>query len=745
MHRNENRPPERSVIALVGNPNVGKSVVFNLLTGKYAVVSNYPGTTVEVTSGTLRIGENHLTITDTPGVNSLAPKSEDERVTRDILLEKSVRAVVQVADAKNLRRSLALTSQLAEMGLPVVLALNMWDEAQERGIRIEVEALARALGVPVVCTVATQRRGIHELLDSLERAATPDLRVDYGPIIEGALRRIERLMPPSPRGARAAGLMLLSDNSTSEEAHLDHPDSFEPIREEKRRWRHRRGWGRVDSCAQIREETQRKFAEPLSYLISRKRAARVDEIVSKVMQSARPQVAAGSWRQTAMLWATLPVVFFLIGFKLADLACWLLGGWLGLGPRTLWGICLAGGAAFTIPYMLQLVRGVRWHRSLAHQLGNLTMHPVFAFPILIIVLWLLYKIVGQFGAGVCVDFLQNTVFRGLLLPAVESVAAKVAAPDSLIYQLFFSHDAGLISVGLTYSLAIVMPIVTFFFLAFGLLEDSGYLPRLAVMLDKVFKKIGLTGKAALPMVLGLGCDTMATLTARILDTRKQRTIAILLLALAVPCSAQLGVISGVMGRVSGLAFAMYVLVIASQMLLVGYLASKVIPGEKADFMIEIPPFRVPGIQNIVVKTLYRLHWFLREAVPLFLLGTFILFVLMQLGVLKVLEAGASPLVVGVLGLPKETTAGFILGFLRRDYGVISIFNALDKVGHGAIAPSDLLVALTVMTLFVPCLANFFVMIKEQGMKKAGLMVAFIFPYAFLVGGVLRFALRFVKI
>jgi len=162
-------------------------------------------------------------------------------------------------------------------------------------------------------------------------------------------------------------------------------------------------------------------------------------------------------------------------------------------------------------------------------------------------------------------------------------------------------------------------------------------------------------------------------------------------------------------------------------------------------MIEIPPFRVPGIGNIVIKTFYRLRMFLGEAVPLFLLGTFILFVLTRLGILRVLEAWSAPLVVNALGLPPETTAGFILGFLRRDYGVISIFGALDKVGHGTIAPSDLLVALTVMTLFVPCLANFFVMIKEQGLKRAGLMVAFIFPYAFFVGALLRQMLKFVKI
>lgn len=331
------------------------------------------------------------------------------------------------------------------------------------------------------------------------------------------------------------------------------------------------------------------------------------------------------------------------------------------------------------------------------------------------------------------------------------LAEKVLDRNNFIFELFLDEHAGLIRVGLTYAVAIVFPIVGFFFLAFGIMEDSGYLPRLAVMVDKVFKKIGLNGKAVLPMVLGLGCDTMATLTTRILNTRKERIIATLLLALAIPCSAQLGVISGILGRISGSYFAIYVFVIGSQLLLVGYLASKILPGEPSDFLMEIPPFRMPKLTNILIKTAYRVKWFLKEAVPLFILGTFGLFIFSKLGILKLLEKAGEPIVQAWLGLPPETTEGFILGFLRRDYGAVSIFKALEAKassrdllspsGSGGIDPSQLLVALVVITLFVPCLANFLVMIKEQGAKNAFLMVSFIIPFAFLVGGVLRLIIQ----
>jgi ferrous iron transport protein B len=295
---------------------------------------------------------------------------------------------------------------------------------------------------------------------------------------------------------------------------------------------------------------------------------------------------------------------------------------------------------------------------------------------------------------------------------------------------------------LTYAIAIVLPIVGFFFFAFGLLEDSGYLPRLAVMVNKVFKIMGLNGKAVLPMILGLGCDTMATLTTRILETKKERLLVTFLLALGVPCSAQLGVVLGMVSGISGFATSIWLGTMVGVIFLVGYLAAKVLPGEPSDFVLELPPIRVPQLTNILVKTLARVEWYLKEAVPLFILGTLILFTAHKLGVLVYIQKMADPIVVGFLGLPSKAAEALVIGFLRRDYGAAGLF-MLSK--QGMLDPIQTVVSLVVVTLFVPCIANFFMMVKEQGMKAALYMVAFIFPFAVIVGGVMNWVLRHFQI
>jgi ferrous iron transport protein B len=288
------------------------------------------------------------------------------------------------------------------------------------------------------------------------------------------------------------------------------------------------------------------------------------------------------------------------------------------------------------------------------------------------------------------------------------------------------------------------------------------------MMDWLFKKIGLNGKAVLPIVLGFGCDTMATLTTRILETRRERIIATLLLALAIPCSAQLGIISGVLADIGGGgAFALYVGVIASQFLFIGWLASKAIKGRNSDFMLEIPPFRVPQLANIVVKTVHRVIWFVKEAVPLFLIGTLALFILTRigynevsrpLGLLSYADRIGAPVTVRLLGLPAQpaepqsaaaaqpgvgsrvrhsSTQAFILGFLRRDYGAVSI---RENFKGRFFSARQAMVTLIVITLFVPCLANLLVIIKERGPATAALIVGFIIPYAFLVGAALNYVL-----
>jgi ferrous iron transport protein B len=379
-------------------------------------------------------------------------------------------------------------------------------------------------------------------------------------------------------------------------------------------------------------------------------------------------------------------------------------------------------------------------KTLSTFLGRLSIHPFWGIPIILFVLWGTYQFVGVFGAQTSVKFLEETVFGKWFLPPITSLIHWLL-PIPFLQELLIG-PYGVITMALTYAIAIVLPIVGCFFLVFGFMEDSGYLPRLAVMTNKIFKKMGLNGKAVLPMVLGLGCDTMATMTTRILETEKDRTIVTLLLALAVPCSAQLGVILGMFAGLPAIYLLIWISLLAAILVVVGYLAALVIPGESSDFILEIPPLRIPQISNILVKTLARIEWYLKEAVPLFILGTLILFTLHKTKVLTLLERMATPLIVHFLGLPAKTTEAFIIGFLRRDYGAAGLFIMAKE---GQLDPHQILVSLVTLTLFIPCIAQFFMMIKERGLRKALWMSAVIFPVAFGVGGVLNLVLKWIGI
>ena len=643
------RDSQLNKVLLIGNPNVGKSALFGLLTGKYVTVSNYPGTTVEVTYGNAELNKVRTLVIDTPGVNSLVPMSEDEKVTRDILLTDRAGVVVQVADTKNLRRGLLITLQLAEMGVPFILDLNMDDEARSRGILVDQEALSRILGIEVVKTVAIRKSGIDKLLKGIQHPRPSPVEVRYDDAIEGGVRDISALLPEAFISRRALALMVLAgDESLKGWLHANIQDHV------------------ISAIERIRQEVQSKYNNSLGYLINQRRLRKADEILAQVMSF--HEAGKGS--------------------------------------------------------------------AIAFYVGKWSMHPVYGLPILLAVLYLVYQFVGVLGAGEAVGFLEKTVFGDYLNPWATKIV-HFLVPVPFIQELLIG-DYGLITMALTYAIAIVLPIVGFFFIAFSLLEDSGYLPRLAVMVNRIFKIMGLNGKAVLPMILGLGCDTMATLTTRILETNKERILVTLLLALGVPCSAQLGVI---LGLVAGLSFKVTVIwlgTLVAVMLLVGYLAAKVIAGEPSDFVLELPPIRVPQLANILVKTLARVQWYLKEAVPLFILGTFILFVGHKIGALAYIQKLTDPIVVNFLGLPSRAAEAFVIGFLRRDYGAAGLFMLAKE---GLLDPTQVLVSLTVMTLFVPCIANFFMMVKERGMKAALYMVAFIFPFAFGVGGALNWVLR----
>ena len=655
MNAARTSPSLLGAVILVGNPNVGKSVVFGALTGRYVNVSNYPGTTVEVTRGEARGRGTPLEVIDTPGVYSLLPMSEDERVTRDILMSEPGARVLQVCDAKNMRRSLMITAQLAEMEVPLVLAVNMADEARERGVMPRLESLEERLGVPAVSTVAVRKKGTDRLLPLLEHPSPSSVRIDYGTGIETAILRMEKLLPtPTPIGKRALAIMLLCGD-----------DSLAPWLSEN------------VSAARIREmnDVRNRLIEESG-----------EEIVSRVNR------ARLSW----------------IDQLLIDL----------------------GVEASPAPSS----------RNVAQAFGRYSMDPVYGIPILLGVLALAYGFVGLFGAGYLVDLLQKSFFEGWVTPSVAAILDRFV--PSVFLRDFLVGPYGMISMALSYAVAIVLPIVGTFFLGFGILEDSGYLPRLAVMVDRLFKKIGCNGKAVLPMVLGLGCDTMATLTTRILETRKERVIVTLLLALGVPCSAQLGVILGMLSDVGPVATITWVFLMVGVILAVGFLAAKVIPGESSDFILEIPPIRWPQVGNLAIKTMARIEWYLREAVPLFLVGTLVLFTADRLGWLLRIQAAAEPVIVHLLDLPPKATEAFLIGFLRRDYGAAGLFSMAKG---GMLSHLQVVVSLVTMTLFMPCLANLLVIVKEHGGKVAIAMSLFIFPFAVLVGAALNFFSRWAGI
>jgi ferrous iron transport protein B len=669
--RKEVAAAPRSVI-LVGNPNVGKSVLFGALTGKYVTVSNYPGTTVEVTRGSAVLDGEPWHVMDTPGTNNLTPMSEDEQVTRDILMKERDYACLQVCDAKNLRRGLLLTAQLAEAGVPFVLALNMADEAKSRGFHVDVPRLAEALGVDVVPTVAVERKGLPQLVTSLGRARGSRFAPRYDEAIEAALAQIEPIIPA--RGGlsrRALAVMAcVGDASLGEHLAAALPEA-DLVRLEE-----------------IRRQLASRYPESLRFVISRQRLAAVDRLHDAIVTRGERSLGSGFARR--------------------------LGGW--------------------------------------------STHPVLGLPILLGVLFVCYEFVGVFGAKMAVDFLENTIFYEHLFPWMDALVRWAVPVRGLREFLvgpagvpFREHGGflvgryGVVSMGLSYGMAIVLPIVTTFFIAFSVLEDSGYLPRLAVMVNKVFKRMGLNGKAVLPMVLGLGCDTMATMTARIMETRKERVIVTLLLALAVPCSAQLAVIFAMLAGVGPGAAAWFLGAVLAVLFLVGWLAAKVIPGRGSDFVLELPPLRVPQAGNIAVKTLARIEWYLREALPLFVLGTLILWGLDRVHGLTLLERAAAPVVVDILHLPKEAATAFILGFLRRDYAAAGLFAHYEPfVKAGTLTrlmEVEVVTALVTITLFIPCIANFFMILKERGWKTGVAIAAFILPFSVAVGALVGALMR----
>jgi ferrous iron transport protein B len=373
-------------------------------------------------------------------------------------------------------------------------------------------------------------------------------------------------------------------------------------------------------------------------------------------------------------------------------------------------------------------------QGFAEKLSRVMMNPVTGVPLLLIFLYVgLYQFVGVFGASFLVGLIENTVFGEWINPWVTNIATWLI-PWEILRNLFVG-EYGVITLGLTYAFALILPIVSTFFIVFSIIEDSGYLPRLAMLVDRVFKRIGLSGRAVIPMVLGFGCDTMATIVTRTQESKRERVISTLLLALAIPCSAQLGVVFAILSG-NRLALLIWAGAVTLVFLLVGYLAAKVLPGARPSFYMEVPPLRWPRLSNILTKTYTRLQWYFLEVFPIFILVSFLLWAGDETGVLSFIAGGLEPLV-KFIGLPPETSVVFLYGFFRRDFGAAGLY-ALNSAG--ILVGIPLVVSAVTLTLFVPCVAQFSVMMKERGWKTALAIAAFIFPFAFLSGFILNFVL-----
>ena len=624
-------------VALVGNPNVGKSVLFNALTGAYVTVSNYPGTSVEVSRGTAHLGDETFEICDTPGMYALLPITEEERVAREILLNEAPDVVVHVLDARNLERMLAMTLQLIEAGLPVILVVNIMDEAERMGLAIDIPLLREKLGIPVIGAATARKRGLTEIREAI-RTYDGKRRALFG-----YGRRMERDISPLAEqlkgryrlSAKALALLLLQrDEEVAELVRKTEGDRY-PL---------------IESL--VKEKIfERRESFHLDLSMERR------EIVHGLLEDV---------------------------IRLPD----------------------------------------RQRETFASRLSRLTVRPLTGVPILLVVLYFgLYQFVGIFGAGTLVDLIEKQVFEARFNPWIIDISQRII-PWEVIRELFVG-EYGIITLGVRYAVGIILPIVATFFIFFSLLEDSGYFPRLALLVDRIFKMIGLTGRAVIPIVLGFGCDTMATMVTRTLETVRERIIATLLLALAIPCSAQLGVILALLSKTPG-ALLVWSVCLLLIFIFIGFLAARVIPGETPLFYMELPPLRLPQFRNVLIKTYTRMQWYFMEILPLFILASVLLWLGKITHFFEKLIDWMTP-VMASIGLPKETAVAFIFGFFRRDYGAAGLYDLQTK---GLMSPRQLTVAAVTLTLFVPCIAQFLIMKKERGTSVAVAIGLFVSLFAY---------------
>ena len=565
-------------IVLMGNPNVGKSVVFSRLTGANVIASNYPGTTVDLSKGKMKLDNERFEIIDAPGTYSLQHTNMAEEVALNVLEGADI--VINVLNATNLERNLFLTLELIEKNIPMIIALNLWDETKHLGINIDVVQLQKLLKIPITPTTELK-----------------------GEVIKALVYKIK----------------LAKSKKTIKKLNDDE-----------------------------------KWSE-------------IGKIIRKVEK---------------------------------------------IEHR---------------------------HHTLREKLSDLTIKPQTGIPIAFGIIFCAFWFVRLIGENL-ISYIFDPLFENYYLPLIVRLS-DIIGPGFLHtiligeygLEIDFFESLGILTTGLYVPIAAVLPYIISFYFTLSILEDTGYLPRLATLVDKVFHKLGMHGHGIVPMFLGLGCNVPGALATRTLETRKQRFISATLLAICIPCMAQMAMIFGVLGQYGLFYIGIVFLTISILYILIGLLLNRFIKGESPEIFLEIPSYRLPSFSATLKKTWMRVRWFLKEAIPFLIVGVFFINILYAIGFLQWFGDMVSPVMTNLFGLPGETSISLITGFLRKDLavGMLLSFN---------LSPMQLVIAVTMLTIYFPCVATFIVLIRELGVKDMLKSAFIMISIAILVGVILRLIL-----